>query len=89
MTTNTVARLCFVLLLWANIAAGISTDHIHNVWKLFSWSHHDVNKAMKDTALERRLDDGMLLMKDLRRQLQSGLPNEDVRTNIALNLEGI
>lgn len=28
-------------------------------------------------------------MKDLRFQLQSGLPNEDVRTNVQLNLEGI
>lgn len=35
------------------------------------------------------VSDGMVLMKDLRLSLQSGLPNEDVRTNVALNLEGI
>ena len=33
--------------------------------------------------------EGLVLMKDMRRQLQTGLPNEDVRTNVALNLEGI
>lgn len=88
MMSRVLVSLLLVLSLGANIAsAGIASyDH---VWKLFSWSPNQMHRAMEDTALEKRLDDGLVLLKDMRRQLQSGLPNEDVRTNVALNLEGI
>mmetsp|Transcript_9867 Transcript_9867/g.16371 ORF Transcript_9867/g.16371 Transcript_9867/m.16371 type:complete len:81 (-) Transcript_9867:333-575(-) len=75
-----------LLFLMPVLVASISVD---NVLKYFQWSQDDVERAMPNTVLNQKLDDGLVLMKDLRRQLQSGLPNEDVRTNVQLNLEGI
>mmetsp|Transcript_12663 Transcript_12663/g.18610 ORF Transcript_12663/g.18610 Transcript_12663/m.18610 type:complete len:85 (-) Transcript_12663:274-528(-) len=67
----------------------ISASSYDSVSNLFQWSHKDLENAMPETGLDQKLSNGLLMMKDVRHQLETGLPNEDVRTNIALNLEGL
>ena len=77
--TSRVSHFCHVSFCGLNEEYG-ETHHSLSVLSIHCWYYH-VSLSL--------YSDGMLLMKDLRRQLQSGLPNEDVRTNVALNLEGI
>mmetsp|Transcript_20503 Transcript_20503/g.30822 ORF Transcript_20503/g.30822 Transcript_20503/m.30822 type:complete len:85 (-) Transcript_20503:174-428(-) len=60
-----------------------------SVYNLFQWSDKDLGDAMTETKLDQKLSGGLAMMKDVRHQLETGLPNEDVRTNVALNLEGL
>lgn len=47
------SRLLFLLLLCVNAAAGLKYD---NVWKYFSWSQEEMEGAMPDTVLDRKLE---------------------------------
>ena len=51
--TWTMTRLLLLALICMTSVTSKSTD---NVWRYFPWAHDEVNHAMKDTVLERRLE---------------------------------